>query len=481
MGGSLFIGPLAINRINEWAPGPGPVVSWHASPASLAKAEQATVSPVPLSYMQTQHIRGFREFAEKGLDYSRLVIVSWDEPGRCDVRAMNYVINSHLRRHDTYRSWFEYEDADHIVRRTMSDPRDIEYVPARHGEMTQEEWQANILATRNPLQWGCFSFGFIQREDHFTFYAAIDHVHIDPILMAVLFVEIHSMYAVVVEGCAPIPLPPLSGYADYCLRQQEYLSSLSLASPEVRAWIEFAEGNGGTLPDFPLPLGDTSAAAGGDAIVVELMDEEQTAQFESACTSGGARFIGGVLACAALAQYQLTGVDTWHIMTPTDLRSTPAEFMTMGWFTGMIPVSVPITATSFAETARAAQASFDSNTELARVPFDRVLQLAPWLRRPERGAPMLSYLEAGVAPLSSVVAAQLEGLNVATYFDARTPAHFCMWVGRAYDKTTLTAFFPDNPIARESINLYVDAMKSVFAAVAVGEDDFARLREVAQT
>jgi hypothetical protein len=476
----LFIGSLAINRIDEWVPGAGSVVSWHASPASVAKAEQATVSSVPPSYMQAQHIRGFCEFAARGQDYSRLIIVSWDEPGRCDIRAMNYVINSHLRRHDTYRSWFQYEDADHIVRREMSDSRDIEYVPTRHGQMTPEEWQANILATPNPLQWGCFSFGLIQREDHFTFYVAIDHVHIDPILMAVLFVELHKMYAVVVEGGAPIALPPPSGYVDYCLRQQEYTSSLTLESPEVRAWLEFAERNDGTLPEFPLPLGDTSVPAGGDAMIVELMDEEQTARFESACTSGGARFIGGVLACAALAQYQLTGADTYHIMTPTDLRSTPAEFMTMGWFTGMIPVTVPITATSFRETARAAQDSFDSNIKLANVPFDRVLQLAPWLRRSQRGAPMLSYLDAGVPPLSSVVASQLDGLNVATYFDARTPAHFCMWVGRVYDKTTLTVFFPDNPVARESITLYVDAMKSVYAAVAEGDDDSARLCEVAQ-
>lgn len=476
----MFIGSVAINCIDEWVPGPGSVVSWHASPASLAKAEQATVSAVPPSYMQAQHIRGFCEFAARGLDYSRLIIVSWDEPGRCDVRAMNYVINSHLRRHDTYRSWFQYEDTDHVVRRTISDPRDIEFVPAQHGEMTQEEWQANILATPNPLQWGCFSFGLIQREDHFTFYAAIDHVHIDPILMAVLFVEIHKMYAVVMEGGAPIALPPPSGYADYCLRQQEYTSSLTSASPEVRAWIEFAERNDGTLPDFPLPLGNTSTTAGGDAIVVELMDEEQTARFESSCTSGGARFIGGVLACAALAQYQLTGAETYHIMTPTDLRTTPAEFMTMGWFTGMIPVTVPITATSFAETARAAQASFDSSITLAGVPFDRVLQLAPWLRRPQRGAPMLSFLDAGVPPLSSVVASQLDGMNVATHFDARTPAHLCMWVGRVHDRTTLTVSFPDNPIARESITLYADAMKSVYNSVANGDDDIARLREVAQ-
>ena len=89
---------------------------------------EAPVSTVPASYMQAQHIRGFHEFADRGLDYSRLVIVSWDEPGQCDLRAMSYVINAHFRRHDTYRSWFEYKDDGRIVRRTMQNPNDVKFV-----------------------------------------------------------------------------------------------------------------------------------------------------------------------------------------------------------------------------------------------------------------------------------------------------------------------------------------------------------------
>ena len=101
---------------------------------------------------------------------SRLFIAAWDIAGRCDIRAMTYVINAHLRRHDTYRSWFEYQDAEHIVRRTIRDPADIEFVPTEHGEMTPAELRDHLLATPDPLQWDCFRFGIIQRADHFTFY-----------------------------------------------------------------------------------------------------------------------------------------------------------------------------------------------------------------------------------------------------------------------------------------------------------------------
>ena len=58
--------------------------------------------------MQAQHIRGYYDQKDLGLDYSRLMVVSCDAPGRCDIRAMSYVINAHLRRHDTFRSRFSY-------------------------------------------------------------------------------------------------------------------------------------------------------------------------------------------------------------------------------------------------------------------------------------------------------------------------------------------------------------------------------------
>ena len=100
------------------------------------------------------------------------------------------------------------------------------------------------------------------------------------------------------------------------------------------------------------------------------MDERQTAGFESACIAAGARFSGGVFACAALAQYELTGADIYYGLASADTRSTPADFMTAGWFTGHVPITVPITASSFGDTVRAAQASFDSGKDLANVPFD---------------------------------------------------------------------------------------------------------------
>jgi hypothetical protein len=464
----LFVGPVTIGSIDEWVPGPGSVVSWHASPASLSKAAQAPASDVPASYMQAQHLRGFCEQTARGLDYSRLLIVTGDVAGRCDIRAMSYVINAHLRRHDTYRSWFEYKDADQIVRRTIPNPADIHFIPTEHGAITPEELRNLILATPDPLHWNCFSFGIIQRADHFTFYVSIDHLHMDAMMVGVTLMEFHMMYAALVGGSAPIALPPAGSYDDFCVKQRRFTSALTLESPQVRAWTQFAENNNGSFPDFPLPLGDPSVPCSADVLTETLMDSHQTDRFESACVAGGARFIGGVLACAAFAEHELTGAQTYYGLSPSDTRSTPEDFMTQGWFTGLIPITVPVAASSFGDAACAAQASFDAGADLANVPFDRVVELAPWLSRPRPNFPVLNYLDAGAAPLSALVTAELDGLNIGFYGDGRYSYQLSIFVIRLDTETAVTMVYPNNPIARESVARYVSTMKSVCVRVAEG-------------
>jgi hypothetical protein len=96
------------------------------------------------------------------------MVVGWDIPGVCDVAAMTRVINSHIRRHDTYHSFFEIENGN-IFRRTIADPNDIEFVPAPLGVMDAELVRTLALtATPETLEWDCFTFGIIQKADHFT-------------------------------------------------------------------------------------------------------------------------------------------------------------------------------------------------------------------------------------------------------------------------------------------------------------------------
>lgn len=462
----MRVGPLAVGTLFDWEPSAGRTVSWKPTPAARQKVSQAPVSPVPVSYMQAQHIRGYVEQKAKGLDYSRLMIVSSDQPGRCDIRAANYVVNTHLRRHDTYRSWFEYTRDGQIIRRTLEDPADIEFVPVEHGELTLAQIRQLALSTPDPLQWGCFQFGIIQGDDHFTFFASVDHVHVDAMIVGVTLTEFHMMYRALVSGAGPLELPDAGSYDDFCIRQHRFTDSLTLESPQVRLWTEFAESNDGSLPDFPLPLGDASKPSQADIVTMTMLDEQQTARFESACTAAGARFIGGVLASCGLAEHELTGAHTYYGLTPFDTRRTPTDALTQGWFTGLIPITVPIAGSSFGDAARAAQASFDTGMHLADVPYDRVVELAPTVHKPRPNFPVINFLDAGIAPLSVMLTAELDDLNLGVYSDGRYSYQMSIYVIRVEQETAVTVMFPHNPEAQESVARYLATLKFVFERVA---------------
>jgi hypothetical protein len=453
---------VALGTIHEWSPAPGEVVTWNASTAARLKARQAPVSKTCASAQQTQHLRGFAAHAAAGRDMARLCIGAWDVQGTCDLPMMTEAITAHLRRHDAYHSWFENRPGQDIIRRTLNDPADIDVTPTRHGVISTAALRAEILSTSDVTEWDCFSFGIIQRADHFTVYMSIDHLLTDGMSTGVIFLEIHMMYAALMQGSGPMPLPERGSYDDYCIRQRRHTDALTLESPQVRRWIAFAEQNGGTLPDFPLPLGDPSVPSTGAMVHVPLMDAAQTEQFEANCADAGVRFSGGVFACAALAEHELTGIETYHGITPYDTRKAPADYMTPGWFASFIPITVPVGAMPFRDVALAAQASFDAAKDLGDVPFDRVLELAPaelGLRNPERDVPMLSFIDVRNIPLSS----EWDRLNAGIYGDSRLSDQVCVWVNRFETETTLTVSFPENPIARESVARYIEAVQTVYA------------------
>jgi hypothetical protein len=247
---------------------------------------------------------------------------------------------------------------------------------------------------------------------------------------------------------------------------------LTLSSPEIKDWIEFAQYTDGDWPSFPLPLGDTWADNKGDFLTVELLDAAQSESFDTACGAAGARFSGGVLACVALAEHELTGTETYHGFTPYDTRTPGTDTMTVGWFASLIPVTVPTGAGSFPEAARAAQKSFDDAQHLASVPMERVLELATpdqlGIKLPTRPAMMVSILDFRKIP----VAALWEETNFGVYGDRLSHGGINVWIDRHAGKTTVEISFPDNAISRESVQSYVAALRRAFARAVESTSDW---------
>lgn len=381
---------------------------------------------------------------------------------------MNLALNSYLRRHDTFRSWFEQSPDGGFIRHTLADPGDIEFEPIEHGRMTPDEIRAHVVDIPTPLEWGCFTFGICQCDDHFTFFAAMDHVHGDATLIGTTMLEANGMYSALRTGGGALALPDAGRYDDFCVREREYTATLSADSPGVRAWIDFAEDNDGGFPEFPLPLGDPAESTRSDMSSELLMDAGETERFEAACSAVGARFVGGLFACSALVEHEFTGTPTYYGLTPRDSRTAADNFMTQGWFTGLIPITVPIAAASFGDAAWAAQNCFDSSLDMARVPYYRALELAPHLNWPQPNFPVTNFLHGGAAPLNAILAAGDLGLadNIGIYPDGRYSYQLTIYIFRYGEGTVMAIMHPDNPIAQKSATRYMEAMRSVCARVA---------------
>jgi len=464
----LRIGKITVGALEEWSLSPGSVTSWHPTPAAVEKAHRANISAVPVSYMQGQHLRNFAERTAAGLTFSRQIIASCEVAGECDIAAMDHAVNAYLRRHDTFLSWFEQAEDGEFIRRALDDPADIEFIPVEQGHMSVEEIRAHVTDIPTPLQWGCFTFGIIQNDGFFTFFAAMDHVHGDATLIGTTMMEANGMYSAMSGSGQALTLPDAGSFDDFCIREREYTDTLTLDSPGVTAWVDFAEENSGAFPDFPLPLGNPLESATSTMTSELLLDTAQTDRFEQACTGAGTRFVGGLFACLAQVEHELTGALTYYGLTPRDSRSASDNFMTQGWFTGLIPITVPIGAASFAEAAASAQAAFDSSLNMAKVPYYRVLELAPWLKWPQPNFPVTNFLHGGAAPLNAILAAGEMGLanNIGIYPDGRSSYQLTIYIFRYGEGTAMAIMHPDNPIAEKSVRRYMNTMKAVTSQIA---------------
>lgn len=460
---------VALGSINQWQPPDGRLTAWMVAPTAQEAASTSRRSDLAPSYQQKQHL--WANFYAKAMNRQlpRLMVVAWDIPGTCDMSAMSAAITAHVRRHDTYHSWFEFESGV-IVRRVIDQPEVIDFVPVAFGHVDADNARTHVLtSTPETLHWGCFTFGIVQGTDHFSFYASVDHLHIDGLSAGLIFWDIHLAYKQFSQGTPQLqPTGPsrVGSYHDYVVRQHERVGRLTLSSPEIQDWIAFARDTAGDWPSFPLPLGDTCADNKGDLLTVELLDPAQTQSFDAACGAVGARFIGGVLACTALAEHELTGKETYHGFTASDTRTPGTDTMAVGWFASLVPVTVPTASNSFPEAARAAQKSFDAAKDLAGVPVERIFELATpdqlGITLPTSLPMMLSFIDFRKMPVNGLWAET----NFGIYGDNLSAGGINMWINRHAENTTVAISFPDNAIARESVDRYVQTLIETFTRAA---------------
>jgi hypothetical protein len=456
---------LAIPRaLQSWVGEPGKLFTWGPSSDSITAIENSPRNPIPPSCQQEQHLRSYRAYTENGLEMERLLVVTWDLPGCCDMQLMTEVIQRHLRRQDTYHSWFSFDSRDQVVRRHLEDTSLIEFVWQSRGWCQKSsEWIQHILATPGPLNWDCFSFGVIQRVDNFTFYAAIDHLHGDGYLLPILIEDLCTAYQFPDTDSAQ-RCTTLASYHHYCERQMRDLVALTLADPVSSGWLEFLRSNGGVLPRFSLPLGVQSEFWKSKITISEIMNSKVSRCFESSCTRHGVSLFTGVMACVALQEHLVTSKSIIHMITPVTTRATRMEFSTLGWFTGLVPISVSMAGGSFLDIVKGVRSSFRSRRHLASVPIEKVIELTQGLSDihwPAAGGYLISFV-----PLKKRQFSTIEQLHARLFLNQGTTRNLVMWITYGSDRTMVSISHPDNQDALSSVSTLAQTLQAICLRVA---------------
>lgn len=460
---------VSFGLIDEWQPRPGRLTSWTAAPSAVAAAAQATVHAVPPSHQQEEYLRAARRNESAGFRFSRLCLIAFDIQAPLDPTALTTALTTFLRRHDTFSTWFSFEDDGGVVRRAF-DPQDIDLVFTEHGEFTTSgQIRDHVQAqTPGPSQWDCFTFGAIEWDGGFTVYCAVDHLNTDGISQAITCVDLMTLYMNAAFGM-DTPVSPVGSYLEYCDRERTISRELSWDSPHVQRWIELVQGQGGRLPRFPLPLGkeDSDTHTRSAHLTTTVFDEAAAQRFESVCRDSGANVTAGLMAVAALAYLEFTGDSEYLGMTPKSTRQAGPELNSVGWFTSLIPVPLTVGRDArFTEVAAAAARSYDAGKELTDVSFHRVLELV----RPGDGisvapgwsVPMISYIDVRKLPGVEM----FDAINGCLYGNRGSSEEVFIWINRFQDATSMTFLYPDTAIATHSVREYTEKFVGIMEAVA---------------
>jgi len=154
-----------------------------------------------------------------------------------------------------------------------------------------------------------------------------DHAHVDMWSLLVLGRDLERAVAAVRSGAAP-DLPPVDAFAAHT----ELLVRMPPAPAEVRStWERLLAAEGGSMPRFPLPLGDLSGPHPEVVEVRDVLDADGVLDLTRAADALGVRVTAIALAVLTEVSFRLSGAPLRAVF-PVHSRNEPRWLDAVGWF-----------------------------------------------------------------------------------------------------------------------------------------------------
>ncbi|MFC5677714.1 GNAT family N-acetyltransferase [Aeromicrobium endophyticum] len=370
-----------------------------------------------------------------------------------------------IARHGTLRSVFVPGDD--------GEPRlhEVEVSPGAWTEHDIAPGQSVNDALRDQLDAACTPYSrpshrlsVLETATGPTVVIAADHAHVDMWSMLVIVRDLLAGLGDISAGRDP-ELGEAPSFADHSAA----LRDRPPAPDEVhRRWREVIESSGGTMPRFPLPLGEPAAHA-ERVEVRDVLDVDDSAAFSAQASADGVSTLALAVSAMTGVTRELAGTSLRAVF-PVHSRYEATWHDSAGWF---ITNSVLESADA---DPRACAASVKEAVQLGSWPLADIL--SPWGGMPEApGMFAISWLDLRRLPVR-VDAAGLE----AQYISAAIRTDGVMlWFILDESGLHLRCRYPDTPDARQHVGQWLDrlverlrrlARASASSRLAVGDREY---------
>ncbi|MGF1425692.1 condensation domain-containing protein [Kitasatospora sp. LaBMicrA B282] len=458
---------LQTKSILEWQPEPGKLVRFVPEATPTA----GWIHPSPPTALQEAHVKKRVLDAQLGHVDAPWLALAFDLPGPFDTAAMERTLVRWVRRHGTLRTWFTQDNRGRLQRRSVHRDSVKFSTVALSGRRSSDELGECILdyfrQATDPTRWPLLAAGAIVREQRSsTFFLAVDHAHSDGFSVLLALHELNAIYREETGGPSA-SLPDVGSHVEFSALEREREAKICATHPAVRRWVDFWRR--GPL-DFAVPLGvGPGNSHPGVVVLEELFDAAEAEAFSKACTAHGGGTTAGLYAAFAVCAHELVGQDLYRGIGVVHTRDSARWQAAQGWFVKTIPVTVPVVAGQlFSEAVSTAQRSSSTMRKLEAVSPSRLAELSPDVQQAAAGvaAPLFSYIDTRHVPGSL----DWGTANCHVLLDRPHTSTVSIWVNRYWDCTRLGGYYPDTPIARVTVPLFLGEVKRVLKEVAHSGD-----------
>ncbi|WP_079122651.1 condensation domain-containing protein [Streptomyces abyssalis] len=462
---------MLLTTLAEYQVRPGLLREWKLDAASFHEAAGAADGTTPPSYNQEWHLKYVSKLAERGIRIPMWMGFVFEISGSLRTEMFRETLRVCAERHETLRSAFRVRDGRTecftVAPERLRVKDEILGDFAGGDEMCL--WlQERIDDATDAFCRPSYVVETVERVDSTTVIVALDHAHTDGLSVMTAVQEWQDLYAAVAGG-RTVEHQQVGSYVDFGVAERAAAESVGSDDPAVGCWRRFIETGGEGLLRFPLDLG----VAEGELLPhtkldVRLLDGPAAEAVEEACHGAGGGFLAGLLAAFAIVTHQITGDPVYRTVMPWHTRSRPEWLRSMGWYVGIGPVEIDLSAAeSFRDVVRSAQRSAVTAQLLSRTPIARIAQLLgiedELEQRMPEVFPFVSFTDMRVIPgtlrwsewnARPLVRMKTRGNRVNT------------WIHRTHEGVWVTARYPGTETADAGVACYANGVRKVLQTVA---------------